>query len=906
MVTRTDGPFDYWKVTGDAIRAAGEKPGSDAAVIQSLAGELEGDEKNAAAAIEGDVEAGVKANTTAARTTAQSLAAKGQYAVGLLNQFAGFVDQFDNTVNQINIDYNTRYRSTIFGLQHQPEYKTGEEKIDYKGIAAGIEADLKGRYAQAEATIDDAADGIASKFKQGPTDENVRELIRAGLIPLTSAGLWPGLALTPEDKYHYYRSRMDAGLMPDFAHMTEEQRTAFIDENPGLLESWLQIKDPGQGLQLDIIALALPHVDSDDAKGDVAKILGVLGDDADVSPADFLNAFHNVSGINEGLALLAPWAAKNGVDLAHNTTVGNAQSYLKEFVAGTYSKKDDILDYINANEHEWKTGETRDYPYSPYGGLSGSYDVTDKVGGFTDSWKDMLQEDYANAILNTSQEDFGGSWESLPEDLRHDADQLPQSTWSNGAFPTELLDDNDDFKDLARLLAHGDAVPGDDLAKHIASTAVTSTSITDQYWDRQPGDDHNWDDDLASDVLDVVSRNHEATSDLVSGKGDLPPNYYGTSFNEDEPLGMVRTTNFNATLFGHDWKGDDEGQVAHMYDWIHDSHVAGGHEQYLADRAFNGLAKSISETDGDVFKNLMGSHDDGKGDSAAQNNRLLAIAITNGLADHLSEFASEDDAAGLTKADQVRLMTLLMSDHDTGDHQSTAFRLSTLVTAHEQDRIRAFINDPGSMGARELAGANARLSAMLDAASENEATERHANLQDAENDHIRDMKIASGIVATLAGKIPIAGDIVGAPAGVANTLVSNLLTPASLPAPPPNLPDDWAPTGSHVRTANSLVMIDALVQSHAIPASDVPSSLRYPYTADSDKLADDASALLDSYFKQHVPPGSSPDSPFYSTFVNEIGDQYDSYHDFYSIPKSSKPGDDIGPFLTDGGWKEHE
>ncbi len=56
MVTRTDGPFDYWKVTGDAVRAAAEAPGTNAAVIQSLAGELKGDEIRAANAIEGDSE----------------------------------------------------------------------------------------------------------------------------------------------------------------------------------------------------------------------------------------------------------------------------------------------------------------------------------------------------------------------------------------------------------------------------------------------------------------------------------------------------------------------------------------------------------------------------------------------------------------------------------------------------------------------------------------------------------------------------------------------------------------------------------------------------------------------------------------------------------------------------------
>jgi hypothetical protein len=224
MVTRTDGPFEYWEVTGDAVRAAAEAPGSNADVIQSLAGELEGDEARAAGAIEGDIEAGVKANTTAARTTAQNLAAKGQYAVGLLKQFGADVDTFDSTVNQINIDYNTRYHNTIFGLQHQPEYDSGEEKIDYAGVAATIKADLMARYHKAEGVIDDAADTIASMFKQGPTDENVRELIRAGLIPLAAATLYPTLVLTADDKREALKATIKG--------MTPAQQAQYVKDHP--------------------------------------------------------------------------------------------------------------------------------------------------------------------------------------------------------------------------------------------------------------------------------------------------------------------------------------------------------------------------------------------------------------------------------------------------------------------------------------------------------------------------------------------------------------------------------------------------------------------------------------------------------------------------------------------------
>ena len=272
MVTRTDGPFDYWEVTGDAVRAAADTPGSNAAVIQSLAGELEGDETRAADSIEGDIEAGVTANTAAARTTAQSLAAKGQYAVGLLKQFGADVDTFDTTVNQINVDYNTRYDSTIFGMHHMPEYRTGEETIDYAAVAASIQADLKGRYAQAEAAIDDAADTIASMFKQGPTDENVRDLIRAGLIPLASASLYPTLTLTTDDQASYYRSVM--------AGMGAERRAAYLlghkEISAAVLDAILKTDRAAATEIGKEVAEMAAAIDLDSNEGDVKDVLDLL------------------------------------------------------------------------------------------------------------------------------------------------------------------------------------------------------------------------------------------------------------------------------------------------------------------------------------------------------------------------------------------------------------------------------------------------------------------------------------------------------------------------------------------------------------------------------------------------------------------------------------------------------
>ena len=85
------------------------------------------------------------------------------------------------------------------------------DKEDDKGVTEAkmgpaIKASLQPQYTAALAKLDDDADSIATKFKQGPTDANVRELIKAGLIPLAAAAFYPGLQLSTADKEAYWRS----------------------------------------------------------------------------------------------------------------------------------------------------------------------------------------------------------------------------------------------------------------------------------------------------------------------------------------------------------------------------------------------------------------------------------------------------------------------------------------------------------------------------------------------------------------------------------------------------------------------------------------------------------------------------------------------------------------------------
>ena len=843
-------------------------------VVKALAGELEGADQKVAASIEGDIEAGTRKNPQEAAKVARDLAQKGYYAVGLLNMFAGQVATFDGKVTDVKSRLET---ITERRYNHLPTSSTKT----YADIKKEVQIELEPDYTGPLKTLDNQADRVAALFNAGDTLENVRLLFRRGLIPLDQASLWLHLNLTPQDTFEHYQALIAAGLMPNFPDMTEEERQAFIEENPGLLASWLQIDHPPVDVQTAIISLALPHVDSQDGSTDAYTVLAALESGTGISPERFQQVLQQVGDVNAGFALLAPWAARNGVDLTTNATVADAQSYLKTFVAETYSKKNEIIDYIRADEHNWR------FQYTV---PDGTHYIDHNDPGFSDADADALLSTYADGILNLSNADLGGGFEDLPEQLQSDSRQMFTTDYivGGGGFAVEVQEDNEQFRELAELLTRGHATPGEGLAEQMASTAVASMSAHNEFWRDQPGDDFDpWGTDLASDILDMVSRNREATADLVAGV-DVPGNY---------------PSNFNATIFDEPWdlESGDEAQVAKMYSWMHEDYAAGGEAQQRADLAFDKLTQDLTAVDGDNFKHLMG--DDGE--SAARRNTLLTQALTDALSDHLGEFAAEAgtpeaEKSPLSEADRIRLMTFIASDNvgddpSQFDYDRGAARLTAYVNAYQRDQIVEWAADP-TASPRTLADGNGRLQGFLDAALINEAQERGLNANDAEAERIRNLKIGAGIAGALAGKIPVVGDFLGPATGIGNTLLSNLVTADHMPAPDASLSADWQADGSHITVANTVSMVDALVESGALDPADLPPALRDPSTASNAELQDAADTMLTDYFRNHPPH----DETFYDNFADYVNTTYNQFSEHYNL--HGQDDNHINEFLTDPNW----
>lgn len=254
MVTRTAGPFQYYDelfsghgtITGDTIRASAQQPGEDAATIAALSHELGTDERNTAGQIEGEIRTAVAHAPLVVRDRTAALGANGMYAIGLINRFATYVDDFDTSVNSLNVEYHHQMsvlRATALGQPlsngdvlmslmlaplygvSSPPVSTGDPLLvgvnappvaptfDAQGVGAQVQAALRPQYQHAHAVLDTNAEDIATKFKQGATPANVHDLILDGEIPLSAAVLYPGLRFTTDEL------RKALALDPAFANI---------------------------------------------------------------------------------------------------------------------------------------------------------------------------------------------------------------------------------------------------------------------------------------------------------------------------------------------------------------------------------------------------------------------------------------------------------------------------------------------------------------------------------------------------------------------------------------------------------------------------------------------------------------------------------------------------------------
>ncbi|GAA2085102.1 hypothetical protein GCM10009821_28250 [Aeromicrobium halocynthiae] len=213
----------YNGVTAAQIRAAAEEPAANARVIADIATELDADADAVTGATEGEITSGTRANAQTVQQSAVALSQAGTYGVAALDEFAGHVEAFDTKVAELN----QRLRTNVASAQRlagQAAAENDDDPPEYAETWAAIRASLVPEYNSAVSTLDDNAEATASRFEQGPTLANVKDLVLAGLIPYTIASsTWPNLTLTADERRQ--------ALENEVANMTPAEQVAWVRAN---------------------------------------------------------------------------------------------------------------------------------------------------------------------------------------------------------------------------------------------------------------------------------------------------------------------------------------------------------------------------------------------------------------------------------------------------------------------------------------------------------------------------------------------------------------------------------------------------------------------------------------------------------------------------------------------------
>ncbi|MGJ9414490.1 hypothetical protein ACHAAC_17450, partial [Aeromicrobium sp. CF4.19] len=570
------------------------------------------------------------------------------------------------------------------------------------------------------------------------------------------------IQLSPQEKFEAYQAAVENGTLPSVEEMTETERQAFLQENPGLLEEWMQVEEPPEELQEVIVGLALPDVDAEDADVDVQTILD--GIDGNSTAEEIRAAFGNSGEVASGLALLLPWANRTGVDLGTHGRATDAQQYSQAFGQQTWDHREDIETLLTDGvEREYTTGA---------GTPRGEHTATRMESIFSEEEAEELRSQWAGSYLVASNEDIGGSWESLPQDMRED-----------------LTGRQSSFADVAGFLdrADSDLPAGDGLSLELANSA--SQFLDSSYGDRDPspgGNDYGWSngphEELYGSLLERTSLNHEATTFLLGGDPGYEMDHVPEDFSSEE---------FITNVYTHPW--DDGGQAASsLTDWTIDPPAG---QEALADSAYNGLYDTIAGNQ-EIYDQLI-SMDSGPGtgqdlDEGApppsvgeRNPELMrSLALATGV--RLDEFDTATDTEG--EKQRTKMLTLINSDHaqtDDGlpDPNSAAVQMAALIDQYQSQRIADSLDPdheyPDGPHQRGTVGDdNGRLFGLNSAALRNVVFNEFTSAEDAAAEAAEIRKSALGLV----GIIPVPGN--GGPAvDAALWLAEQSIEPAEVSVP---------------------------------------------------------------------------------------------------------------------------
>ncbi|WP_152513353.1 TPR repeat region-containing protein [Nocardiopsis baichengensis] len=393
------------------------------------------------------------------------------------------------------------------------------------------------------------------------------------------------------------------------------------------------------------------------------------------------------------------------------------------------------------------------------------------VGGADDPTSAQI---IGEGLLVLSNEEYGGSFERLPEDVQLAAtgpstdDMILHSLGEDelGDYSVDAWEE--DIEDLSYLM--GNVRPVSEAGEEFSIRLTASLGAGLDGVNGKPiiGAMDFDVDEAVGPILDVSLRNEDANYNLLTGNGPQHPEH-----DLDDTL---------EGLFTYEWK--DEGEVVSgLYEWIdHDAQSDDLEERQRAGEASAGLINSI--TSPEMYKSLTNTGvsvtetEQGKDGKEVENeypdatftyyNSELAPGLADIYENYITSFARapyiDDDSSlqddGMTGYDSDRHLIGM------GGYEAVSFLQYVVADDETAGRAIAFSEryDSALFDVHLETGRNIEPSrdggsvkGLLDSAISNENTSRSLDVDAAEKRDQKLAKIAATEVSGLAGRIPVIG-----------------------------------------------------------------------------------------------------------------------------------------------------
>lgn len=389
----------------------------------------------------------------------------------------------------------------------------------------------------------------------------------------------------------------------------------------------------------------------------------------------------------------------------------------------------------------------------------------------------------ANGLLVTSNENIGtgrnpdgtlqspGSYKALPQDVQELISTRVAGPDANATeYPTQSIEGVDRAKarflnesgEFAELLSQANPgyTGGVELSRELTRQSATlGTAFGDTEYSGLPGSPTSKLSDMEStmrDYLEVSGRNHEATTQLLTG--------------ETEPGSVPLEEGYNPNkvfqpLLQYDWTDSNGEKAPELFGWIGEEAIptpASGdnpgvtlEQSQQAGKAASGLASILTDGgENGAFQSLMDSpyHDK---QSLGQFNPGLTQQITGAMipyTDALAEapgFVDQTNGFQLEgKEDEQRLRAVRLSTlFNTDELSSAAWNGAITDRTNEYAAAYAGLHGQESIDRRTLAEATGNLLGMQNAGLMSEAWDRGLNAEEAELSRVNRINMGVDIAA---------------------------------------------------------------------------------------------------------------------------------------------------------------